>query len=186
MGHWDLAALAALAVACGLAAGGIALARGPGHEPADVRHHPGRRLQLSTRRFFDAPTGATFALKTTTNIAPSGEAEALGRTAASFGYGKRGLRAALRRFVLPHRLGLGRRGRLRGAMPGRADGALHHADRPHRGRGVLDRQTAIQQLPVAKRYQTSFENTCTCHRDTVASRANGPAATTPLCARATS
>jgi hypothetical protein len=27
------------------------------------------------------------------------------------------------------------------------------------------------QLPVAKRYQTSFENTCTCHRDVVASRA---------------
>ena len=26
------------------------------------------------------------------------------------------------------------------------------------------------QLPVAKRYQTSFESTCTCHRDTVASR----------------
>jgi hypothetical protein len=26
-------------------------------------------------------------------------------------------------------------------------------------------------LPVAKRYQTSFESTCTCHRDSVASHA---------------
>src|SRR5206468_11060446 len=26
-------------------------------------------------------------------------------------------------------------------------------------------------LPVAKRYQTSFESTCTCHRDTVAAHA---------------
>jgi hypothetical protein len=28
------------------------------------------------------------------------------------------------------------------------------------------------KLPVAKRYQTSFESTCTCHRDSIASRAN--------------
>ncbi len=132
--------LTAFAVVAVLA-GGVAMARGPDMNlqmfgAAPLSSNPNGGFAPS-RGFFspDAPDRAGALLR---RSAGAQEAEAPERRRVRLR--QAGVRAAMRWIVLPDRLGFRRRRGLRGAMSGRADGALHHVDRPHRRRRLLDRQ----------------------------------------------
>jgi hypothetical protein len=155
--------LAALALIGGFAAGGIALARGPdmnlqmfapNSDPSfSFEQKPGRASLDS-----DAPVAR-----------PQHKPSAGGH--AGFGYGKPVCVRLCDGFFFPTASTIGGDAACAAQCPD-APTALYTMPTEHIEDAVSSTGKLYTQLPVAKRYQTSFESTCTCHHDTVASRAN--------------
>jgi Protein of unknown function (DUF2865) len=156
--------LAALALIGGFAAGGIALARGP-----DMN------LQI-----FAPSTEPSFSFEPThparasledgaAPVVPQHHKHSTGGHGA-FGYGKPVCVRLCDGFFFPTTTTTGGDAACAAQCPD-APTALYTMPGEHIEDAVSMTGKPYTQLPVAKHYQTSFENTCTCHRDNIASRA---------------
>ena len=94
-----------------------------------------------------------------------------GGRVAAFGYGKPVCVRLCDGFFFPTASTIGGDAACAAQCPD-APTALYTMPTEHIEDAVSSTGRLYTQLPVAKRYQTSFESTCTCHHDTVASRAN--------------
>jgi hypothetical protein len=150
-------ALAFMALAGSLVAGGFAVARGPnmnlpifGATPGDFYPH-----SFGAGRW-RAPGGERPAPK------PSG--------VAAFGYGKPVCVRLCDGFFFPTASVSGGEAACAAACPD-APTALYTMPSDHIEDAVSDAGAPYTALPVAKRYQTSLDATCACHRDAVAGNA---------------
>jgi len=161
--------LAGLALGCGLIVAGIALARGPdmnvqmfapsaepsfSFEPRPVRAHAGSE---------NDGDGAI--------AMPHHKHSTSGHGGTRFGYGTPVCVRLCDGFFFPTTTTAGGDAACAAQCPD-APTALYTMPGEHIEDAVSLTGKPYTQLPVAKRYQSSFENTCTCRRDTVASRAN--------------
>jgi hypothetical protein len=157
--------LAALALIGGIAAGGIALARGPDMNlqmfaPAtdpSFSFEPARPARASLEDS-DAP------------VAHPHHKHSSGSRGTAFGNGKPVCVRLCDGFFFPTTTTTGGDAACAAQCPD-APTALYTMPGEHIEDAVSMTGKPYTQLPVAKHYQTSFENTCTCHRDNIASRA---------------
>lgn len=172
MGHWTRG-LAALALAGGLAAAGIALARGPDMNlpmfAAPGMSSGGNFNPVS--RFFGAPSESSVSRSYDEPGPAVDKPKRSGGAVASFGYGKAVCVRLCDGFFFPTASISGGEAACAAQCPD-APTALYTMPTEHIEDAVSSTGKRYSALPVAKRYQTSFESTCTCRRDTVASRAN--------------
>jgi len=157
--------LAGLALGGGLIVAGIALARGPdmnmpmfapSGEPSFSFEPKPVRARLDDD---NAP------------LAKSQHKHAAGGHGARFGYGTPVCVRLCDGFFFPTTSTAGGDAACAAQCPD-APTALYTMPGEHIEDAVSSTGKPYTQLSVAKRYQTSFENTCTCRRDNVASRAN--------------
>jgi len=155
--------LAAIALLGGIAAGGIALARGP--DMNVQMFAPNSEPSFS----FEPKPGHASLEDGEAPIARPHKHSNSGHSA--FGYGKPVCVRLCDGFFFPTASTTGGDAACAAQCPD-APTALYTMPGEHIEDAVSSTGKPYTQLPVAKRYQTSFESTCTCHRDTVASRAN--------------
>jgi hypothetical protein len=149
--------LAALAAVCGLLAGGAALARGPITMGPPIFGQTG-----IFGAFFGSPEASP---------PPVGERAApKKRSVAGFGYGKPVCVRLCDGFFFPTNSVTGGESACAAQCPD-APTALYTMPSDRIEDAVSSTGAPYSKLPVAKRYQTSFESTCTCHRDVTASHA---------------
>ncbi len=158
--------LTALALIGGFAAGGIALARGPDMNLPIFA--PSSEPSFS----FEPPKPSRASLEDSdAPVVRPHHKHSSGGHGATFGYGKPVCVRLCDGFFFPTASTTGGDAACAAQCPD-APTALYTMPGEHIEEAVSSTGKPYTQLPVAKRYQTSFENTCTCHRDTVASRAN--------------
>jgi hypothetical protein len=159
MAQWTRG-LAALAVTCGLAAGGIALAHGPINMNLPIVGQPG----ANSGNFFSPRQYAP---------PPESEAPAPRKRAgpAAFGYGKPICVRLCDGYFFPTNSVSGGEAACAAQCPD-APTELYTMATDRIEDAVSSSGELYTRLPVAKRYQTSFDNTCTCHSAVTASRAD--------------
>ena len=183
MGQWTRAqlarGLAIIAMAGGLAAGGIALAQGPnmnlpifGLTPGDISPHYDSSGSHYRSNFFGAPDPEREApvhvrLRDDDGLRVRAKRATGG---AAFGYGKPVCVRLCDGSFFPTASASGGESACASQCPD-APTALYTMPTDRIEDAVSSTGQRYTMLPVAKRYQTSFEATCTCHRDSVASRA---------------
>ena len=168
MTRWS-SGLAAI-VATGLVVGGVALARGPDMNltgftaaPASTGggYSPFHSFLSSPES--DAPTRSY-------DDQPRHKAKHYGGAVAAFGYGKPVCVRLCDGSFFPTASVSGGDVACAAQCPD-APTALYTMSTDRIEDAVSSTGRLYSALPVAKRYQTSFESTCTCHRDSVASHA---------------
>src|SRR4051794_19907223 len=172
MAHWTRG-LAALALAGGLAAGGIALARGPDMNLpmfAAPGMSSGGNFNPASRVFGEPEQAPTVSRFSDDPGLAAGKPKRSGGSVASFGYGKAVCVRLCDGFFFPTVSVSGGEAACAAQCPD-APTALYTMPTERIEDAVSSTGKRYSALPVAKRYQTSFESTCTCRRDTVASRA---------------
>lgn len=149
--------LAALAVACGLVAGGVALARGPISMGPPIFGQTGG---YDGGFFFNSREAAP----------RESERRAPKKRVNAFGYGQPVCVRLCDGFFFPTNSTTGGDAACAAQCPD-APTALYTMPTDNIDDAVSSTGAPYSKLPVAKRYQTSFESTCSCHRDVTASRA---------------
>ncbi len=159
-------ALAAMGVACGLIGGGMALAQGPDMNLPVFGITPG---SISSY----APAMPSYNGETRAHYEDGGEAPRLAKprgstgSSAVFGYGKPICVRLCDGSFFPTASVDGGEAACAAQCPD-APTALYTMPTDRIEDAVSATGAPYTKLPVAKRYQTSFNTTCTCHRDTVA------------------
>ena len=176
MAQWTRG-LAVLAMAGGLAAGGIALAQGPnmnlpifGLTPGDTSPHYESTTSHFRSNFFGSPDPdreAPVRVRLRDDDAPRARTK---HGVAAFGYGKPICVRLCDGSFFPTASVSGGEAACASQCPD-APTALYTLPTDRIEDAVSSTGQKYTSLPVAKRYQTSFESTCACHRGTVASRA---------------
>lgn len=150
--------LAALAVACGLVAGGVALARGPMNMGPPIFGQTGNYgNDFIYSREEAAPP-------------PVRERRAPRKRANAFGSGQAVCVRLCDGFFFPTNSVSGGEAACAAQCPD-APTALYTMPNDKIEDAISSTGAPYSKLPVAKRYQTSFESTCTCRRQATASRA---------------
>jgi hypothetical protein len=170
MTQWNRA-LAALALTCVLA-GGVALARGPdmnlpilGAGPSSI--NPQNSYRPSFRGFGEPERVEPVR---SYQDEPRKPKRSTGGGVAAFGYGKPVCVRLCDGSFFPTASVAGGDAACAAQCPD-APTALYTMSTDRIEDAVSSTGKPYTALPVAKRYQTTFENTCTCRRETVASRA---------------
>jgi hypothetical protein len=158
---------AALALACSLAAGGVALARGPDMNLPIFGGAPGLSGPGGYHPFY-APDSDT----RPRSGGEEGEQPKSKRSngVAAFGYGKPVCVKLCDGSFFPTVSVAGGDAACAAQCPD-APTALYTMPNDRIENAVSSTGRPYTALPVAKRYQTSYESACTCHRDSLASRA---------------
>ena len=176
MSQWTRG-LAALALAGGLAAGGIALAQGPnmnlpifGLTPGTFSpHYEDSQARYRPSYYASPELEGPVRVRLREDDAPRRKVKRASGGAA-FGYGKAVCVRLCDGFFFPTESISGGEAACAAQCPD-APTALYTMPTDRIEDAVSSTGQSYSKLPVAKRYQTSFESTCTCRRDTVASRA---------------
>ncbi len=156
-------ALASMAVACGLVAGGIALAQGPDMNLPIFGVTPG---SISSYSPSFAPSRASY----DADISPDARPQRSSRAISAFGYGKPVCVRLCDGAFFPTASVSGGESACAAQCPD-APTALYTMSTDRIEDAVSSTGALYTRLPVAKRYQTSFDSTCTCHRGATATSA---------------
>lgn len=162
--------LAALALAGGVAVGGIALAQGPNMNLPVFGITPGTNSPYAKDFLPQRAEPMRANYDDGAELPRARDRTRSSGAVASFGYGKPVCVRLCDGFFFPTASVSGGEAACAAQCPD-APTALYTMPTDRIEDAVSSTGAPYSRLPVAKRYQTSFESTCTCHRDTVASRA---------------